>query len=56
MSKRIRCECGFIATGETDDAVVSVIEEHMRSDHPDVLAGTDRKEIFGWIEHLTEKR
>jgi len=57
MAKRIRCECGFIATGDTDEHVVSAIEAHMRSDHPDVLAGTDRQEIFGWIEEtLTEDR
>ena len=50
MAKQIRCECGFIARGEDDDEVVSAIEKHMRSDHPAVLAGMDRAEIFGWIE------
>jgi len=50
MTKLIRCECGFVARGETDEQVVSAIEEHMRSDHPAVLAGTDRSELFGWIE------
>jgi len=50
MSKQIRCECGFVARGESDDSVVAAIEEHMRTDHPDVLARTERQEIFGWIE------
>jgi predicted small metal-binding protein len=50
MSKQIKCECGFIARGESDESVVSAIEDHMRADHPDVLTGTDRQEIFGWIE------
>ena len=50
MAKQIRCECGFIALGDDDESVVSAIETHMRSDHPAVLAGMDRAEIFGWIE------
>jgi predicted small metal-binding protein len=50
MAKQIRCECGFIVTGGSDEQVVSAIEAHMRSDHPAVLAGMERSEIFGWIE------
>jgi predicted small metal-binding protein len=50
MAKLIRCECGFIARGEDGEHVVSAIESHMRSDHPAVLAGMQRSEIFGWIE------
>ena len=50
MAKLIRCECGFLARGEDDVQVVSAIEAHMRSDHPAVLAGMERSEIFGWIE------
>jgi len=50
MSRLIRCECGFIARGESDDDVVAAIEAHMSSDHPDVLARLDRSEIFNWIE------
>ena len=50
MAKLIRCECGFIARGGDDDEVVSAIEAHMRSDHPVVLVGMERSEIFGWIE------
>ena len=50
MTKLIRCECGFLARGETDEQVVSAIEAHMRTDHPAVLAGIDRSELFGWIE------
>lgn len=50
MAKLIRCECGYIARGDDDEQVVSSIEAHMRSDHPAVLAGMDRAEIFDWIE------
>jgi predicted small metal-binding protein len=52
MTKLIKCECGFMARGDTDDAVVEVIEDHMRADHPDVLASVDRRDIYGWIEQV----
>jgi predicted small metal-binding protein len=52
MTKLIRCECGFMARGDTDDAVVAVIEDHMQADHPDVLASVDRRDIYGWIEQV----
>ena len=50
MAKLIRCECGFVARGTDDDQVVDTIRTHMRSDHPALLAGIERSEIFGWIE------
>jgi predicted small metal-binding protein len=50
MPKKTRCECGFVARGESDDSVVRAIEDHMRSDRLDVLARTERQEILGWIE------
>lgn len=50
MAKLIRCECGFVAHGESDEQVVSAIEAHMRTDHPAVLAGIDRSQLFDWIE------
>lgn len=52
MSKQIRCECGFIAAAATDDDVVGMITEHVRTDHPDVLAGVDRQDLYGWIEDI----
>ena len=50
MSKLIRCECGYIAHGDDDEQVVTAIEAHMATDHPDLLAQVDRADIFGWIE------
>lgn len=50
MAKLIRCECGFVARGADGDQVVDAIRAHMGTDHPALLAGIDRSEIFGWIE------
>ena len=50
MARAIRCECGFVARGGSDDEVVSEIREHMRTDHPDLYATVDRADLYGWIQ------
>jgi predicted small metal-binding protein len=50
MATQITCECGYIARGETEDDVVNLIREHLRSDHPQLLNQLKREDIAGWIE------
>jgi predicted small metal-binding protein len=50
MSGQIKCECGFVARGETDDQVVTRIEDHLRSAHPELADTLGRDEIAGWVE------
>jgi predicted small metal-binding protein len=50
MARVIRCECGFIARGETDDAVVDTIREHMRTDHQALYDSVDRADLYSWIQ------
>ena len=50
MSRQIRCECGYVAHGETDDEVVTRIEQHIHSDHPELAKTLTRDEIAGWVE------
>lgn len=50
MAKLIRCECGFVARGDTDDEVIDVIRDHMRSDHPAFLDTVGREDLLGWIQ------
>jgi len=50
MTKLIRCECGFVARGDSEDAVVAEIRDHMRSDHPDLLEKVSREDLVGWME------
>jgi predicted small metal-binding protein len=52
MAKQITCECGFVAPGEGDDAVVEAIREHMRTDHPELLDTVSRDDLLGWIEEV----
>jgi predicted small metal-binding protein len=50
MAKLIRCECGFVARGESDDQVVGVIRGHMASDHPALLEAVTQEDLMGWIK------
>jgi len=50
MARVIRCECGFVATGDTDDGVIEGIREHMRTDHPALLETVEREDLLGWIQ------
>jgi hypothetical protein len=50
MAKLIRCECGFVARGETDDQVIGVIQGHLASDHPDLLDSVSRDDLLSWIQ------
>ena len=50
--KLIKCTCGHVVRGETNDEVVAAIEEHMRQDHPDLVGKISRDDILGWIEEV----
>ena len=48
--KLIRCECGFVARGDSDDQVVGMIRGHISTDHPAMLATVNREDLLGWIQ------
>jgi predicted small metal-binding protein len=50
MAMLIRCECGFVARGDSDDGVIATIREHMRTDHPALLDSVSRQDLLGWIQ------
>ncbi|HTC70486.1 MAG TPA: DUF1059 domain-containing protein [Acidothermaceae bacterium] len=50
MARIIRCECGFIARGGTDDEVITTIRGHMATDHPALLESVAREDLLGWIQ------
>ena len=50
MTRQIKCECGYVARGETDDEVVVRIEGHIRADHPELADTLTRDEIASWVE------
>jgi predicted small metal-binding protein len=50
MAKLIRCECGFVARGDSDDEVVGVIRGHMATDHPAILESVSHDDLLSWIQ------
>ena len=50
MAKLIRCECGFVARGDSDDQVVGTIRGHLASDHPALLKTVSREDLISWIK------
>jgi predicted small metal-binding protein len=50
MARVIRCECGYIARGETDDELVAVAERHIESDHPDLVGRLSRVDLLAMAE------
>ena len=48
--KLIRCECGFVARGDSDDQVVGVLRGHLTTDHPALLQTVTREDLISWIQ------
>jgi predicted small metal-binding protein len=48
--KLIRCECGFVARGTSDDQVVGMLRGHMSADHPALLETVTREDLISWIQ------
>jgi predicted small metal-binding protein len=52
MAKQITCECGTVLRGDSDDEVVARTEEHIRSDHPELVGKVTREDLLGWIQEV----
>jgi predicted small metal-binding protein len=50
MARIIRCECGFVARGDSDEKVIETIRGHMRTDHPALLDSVSREDLLGWMQ------
>jgi predicted small metal-binding protein len=50
MAKVIRCQCGFLGRGETVEEAATVIEAHMRSDHPELVGKVTREDLTAMAE------
>lgn len=50
MARIINCECGYVARAGSDDEVIGLIQEHMRTDHPDLVGKVSRDDLVGWIQ------
>jgi hypothetical protein len=50
MAKVIRCQCGFLGRGTTAEEAASMIEAHVRSDHPELVGKVTREDLIAMAE------
>ena len=50
MAKVIRCQCGFLGRGESVEEAATVIEAHMRTDHPELVGKVTREDLIAMAE------
>jgi predicted small metal-binding protein len=50
MAKTIRCECGFVARGDSDEQVIAAIRGHMATDHPALFDSVSTDDLRSWIQ------
>jgi hypothetical protein len=46
MTLVVHCECGANPSGETEDELVSAVEQHVQQEHPDAAGGMTREQIL----------
>jgi predicted small metal-binding protein len=47
MAKEVDCPCGQSVRGESDDELVTNVEQHIQDDHPDMVGTMSREQILG---------
>ena len=50
MSKVIRCECGLVCEGETDDELLANAERHVSEQHPELVGRILREDLLAMAE------
>jgi predicted small metal-binding protein len=50
MTKVVNCECGTTLRAESDDELVSKVEEHVQQDHPDMVGKMSRDDVLAMAE------
>jgi predicted small metal-binding protein len=50
MQKIIRCECGFVVSGTTDDELVKNAYGHILDAHPAMADGVTGEDLLGMAE------
>lgn len=50
MAKVINCECGYQVRGESDEELLANAQQHMQSDHPDMVGKVSDEQLLGMAE------
>jgi predicted small metal-binding protein len=46
MAKEVNCPCGVTVRGDTDDELVTNVNEHVQADHPEMVGTMTRDKIM----------
>jgi hypothetical protein len=52
LVKRINCVCGHVIEGEGDDELWREAQNHLATDHPDLVGKVTREDILAQAEEL----
>ncbi len=47
MAMVVHCECGTDIQADSEDELVSKVEDHVRQEHPDMVDKLGREQILG---------
>lgn len=50
MAKVIKCSCGKIVRGETDEELLANADEHIRNDHPDLVGKIPHEDLLAMAQ------
>ena len=50
MAKVINCQCGATLRGETDDELVAASENHVQTEHPNLVGKLSREQVLSMAE------
>ena len=50
MTKVIRCECGYVARGDDDVALLADITGHMQTDHAELVGQVSSDDLLAMAE------
>jgi predicted small metal-binding protein len=48
--KQINCVCGKVVKGDNDDELWEEAQEHLQTDHPDLVGKVSREDILAQAE------
>ncbi len=52
MTRVIRCECGYVARGVTDDELLVEAERHIAADHAELVGQVSRSDLLDMAEDV----
>lgn len=52
MPSQVTCECGYVARADTDDEVLTLVHEHVASDHPELVETVTDEVVRGWVTQV----